>query len=432
MPFDCTHPNIKTVTSSTTIQCITFNMETTSKPAIGAPAQLAENNLANEDVTNVTTAQPSRAAAPSTDFIGAEQSNHGGEGPEQQERPFEDEVTTVNAVVPTVQEASDEPPEPPPEEKDNAKALGMANFVMMDVDSIILNPLSDKVYGTDVSASLLASIGEIGVKDPVQVEPKTKMVVVGGSRVRASRMLGIKQIPGFYLDAGLSENQLANLVMESNIARVKTPEMQVREFEQYLLLEKPLAALRKASKTINNEGDQKVACGKSRDKAAAKVGPSASSLEDGLKVLKAMKDLKDSNLEAEAEELRQALNARGFSPALNLAISKGWYDTGKPIKKKPILGDPKIRRETVEDADRVDKVAAKVETPQAEVPPIVDFTKDSDKSTTLAEEGLNAAEGLLKDLQELELSQEENDRIIKALQGVNDAAVLVGITIGSV
>ena len=211
--------------------------------------------------------------------------------------------------------------------------LPRGEVVLVNTADLKANPLSESVYGSEIPPALSASIQEEGIKSPIIVSKSGGVILSGHTRIEVAKRLGIAQVPVVHLDRDTTEDEQKNLVLTYNTGRDKTPEIKVREFQEYLRIEKPLAADRKANAARDKLDVPKLEQGKSRDRAAARVGVSASSLEDGIKVLETVKQLKESRREEAAEELRNALNGKGYNSALKLAVDRKWYVP--PAKKNP-------------------------------------------------------------------------------------------------
>lgn len=248
--------------------------------------------------------------------------------------------------------------------------LPWGEVVLVNTADLKANPLSELVYGSEISPALSISIEEEGIKDPIIVSKNGGVILSGHTRVEVAKRLGIMKVPVVYLDRDTTEDEQEKFVFIYNTVRDKTPEIKVREFEHYLRNEKAVAADRKANAARGKQDVPNLEQGKSRDRAAAKVGVSASSLEDGIKVLETVKKLKESGSEGDAEELRNALNGKGYNSALKLAVDKKWYVP--PAKKAP-RNAPGKPKDAVAGADVVkgDVVPGELEKVGEGVPKVV-------------------------------------------------------------
>ena len=196
---------------------------------------------------------------------------------------------------------------------------------LVDVAELELNPLSEALYGADVPEALKASIEEEGIASPIIVSRSSGRVLSGNTRLKIAKQVGVETVPVVYIEGVLTEEEETNFVLTYNVEREKTNEMRVHEFMEYRRIEKGMAVRRRARKPADGEKVPQVERGKARDKAAAKVGVSASALESGVKVIETMESLKAKGDPEAAKVLREKLNGEGFTPALKCAIGKRWY-----------------------------------------------------------------------------------------------------------
>jgi hypothetical protein len=182
--------------------------------------------------------------------------------------------------------------------------------VMVETGELKLNPESTKIYGDQIVQSLLKSIEDEGIQTPLKVDRHTKIVLAGNARLRVAMDLGITKSPVIYTNDSDSPLEL----VATNVAREKTVEAKIREFEIYVPQEKEKTKMRRRSKVPKLEPS------KSRDRAAKKVGLSASSLEMGMKVLKVITALEDEKDIEQAETLRETLNNDGINAAHKISI----------------------------------------------------------------------------------------------------------------
>ena len=185
--------------------------------------------------------------------------------------------------------------------------------VMVKAGELKLNSESSRLYGADIPPALQASIEDEGIQTPLMVDRRTGEVIAGNTRLMIAAKLGVDEVPVIYVDG--DDNPLA--LVATNVAREKTVEMKVREFATYEAQEKLEAKLRRKSKAPT------LGLKKSRDRAAAKVGLSASSLEMGREVVRALDGLEAKKDPDRANQLRAKLNEDGIKTAHELAISLG-------------------------------------------------------------------------------------------------------------
>ena len=211
--------------------------------------------------------------------------------------------------------------------------LAGQTVVMVKPDDLKPNTESTKVYGDEVCPALEASIADEGIQNPLVVDRSSKTVIDGNSRLRVAIKLTAEKIPlipVIFVDGG--NDPLA--MVASNVAREKSLEVKVREFAVYVEQEKKEAKLRRKMKL----SVPPVEPSKSRDRAAAKVGLSATHLEEGREIVNCIDNLLVEGDER-ADRLREALNKRSVKRAQELAVEYGLINakteaTTVPKKKK--------------------------------------------------------------------------------------------------
>ena len=210
--------------------------------------------------------------------------------------------------------------------------------VLVAVGTIKINPASDKIYGTEIPEALVSSIEEEGIQSPLIVCKNSRRIVSGNTRLRIAEKLGIAEVPVIFLSGEISELEECNLILHHNVAREKSRETLVREYLEFQRLEIELGKQRRKFRGKDKELGTvpNLEPKKSRNKAAERVGQSATSLDTGAKVLAVIKSLSRDGRHNEANRLREVLNEKGFSPALNLARAKKWT--------QDISAEPKKRR----------------------------------------------------------------------------------------
>jgi hypothetical protein len=81
----------------------------------------------------------------------------------------------------------------------------------VETEKLQLNPLSDNIYGSDVPATLLASIKENDIRSPLIVSKSTMKVLSGNTRLRVAQQLSKEKIPVLFVEANLTEEDEQNL-----------------------------------------------------------------------------------------------------------------------------------------------------------------------------------------------------------------------------
>jgi hypothetical protein len=223
--------------------------------------------------------------------------------------------------------------------------LAGQTVVMVKPDDLTPNTESTKVYGDEVCPALEASIADEGIQNPLVVDRSSKTVIDGNSRLRVAIKLAkdaerenkpIQLIPVIFVDGG--NDPLA--MVASNVAREKSLEVKVREFVVYVDQEKKEAKLRRKMKL----SVPPVEPSKSRDRAAAKVGLSATHLEEGREIVNCIDNLLVEGDER-ADRLREALNKRSVKRAQELAVEYGLITAkteATTIPKKKKVNEPEL------------------------------------------------------------------------------------------
>ena len=222
--------------------------------------------------------------------------------------------------------------------------LADARIVMVPPADLNPDPQSQKRYGVGASEGLRASIEDNNILTPLIVDRRTMTLIDGHSRHSVAGELGIELVPVIFVNGANSEAPIAR-----NTYRDKTSEMRVREFIELVAIEKEKAKLRKRLKKEEREKVPKLGPSKSRDRAAAKSGLSATSLETGSDVVKAIDDFKAKGDMARANRLRDTLNKDGIKPAHDLAVEIGAI---KIEKKKEVVVAAKGKPEAKKAAAR--------------------------------------------------------------------------------
>ena len=97
------------------------------------------------------------------------------------------------------------------------------------------HPLSSQIYGVTHDSRLLESVKETGILSPLLVTANG-MVVSGGERLWAARESGLAEVP-VRLVPTLDETDIKLQVLAANIARDKTNEQRIREYQFYQEIE---------------------------------------------------------------------------------------------------------------------------------------------------------------------------------------------------
>lgn len=328
------------------------------------------------------------------------------------------------------------------EAADNLPITGVVELV--ETHCLHPNPLSDSIYGSAVPESLVQSIMDNGISQPLVVCKPTLKLISGNTRLRIAKQLGVRQVPVLFLDVEFTREEEENLIVAHNSARVKTNEMLVREYMSFLRIEKKLAEQRVANGRGRSERVQNFTPSKSREIAAKKVGVSYTSLEAGVKVVEAIDRLIDQGRLDDAKRLRGVLEKNGYSPAKNLAAKQRWLvederDTEgssksaanpKPARSavlKP-LPVPDSSKHQVQEAPETKQQDPLVPAERAEESDVIEKTMDTQALEAFFK-GLDEVEVFLKGGQVEFLSEEVKEKIGAKLAALHGAAICGGITI---
>ena len=196
------------------------------------------------------------------------------------------------------------------------------------LDDLKPHPLSTAIYGDEAAPSLVASVREEGILTPLIVNSANGRIVSGNTRYKACKVAERHTVPVMYVT--LTEEDEKLRVVTSNVARTKTNTQRTLEFNALFEVYKAKARLGE-----KDESDTTAGLKKSQDKAAAIVGPGASSLKKGAAVLAAVGTLEAKGDKEEAEKLRTLLNrTRGFDSAYKEAVKMGVIAPPKKRSKK--------------------------------------------------------------------------------------------------
>jgi len=207
-------------------------------------------------------------------------------------------------------------------------------IIHFNVDDLRNHPLSDSIYGTDVSDELLESVGTLGILQPILVAKESLAIISGNSRVKAARNLGHTVIRGTYFQS-TNDLEIQQAVLESNSQRIKTNEQRIREYNARKTIESELALLRKAQEGLGEKETKAVAKeakAKARAKAAKKSGVNTATAQKATKVIEEADRLKEEGKTEESSELLTVLN-KSINAAHKLVTQK--EPGAEPAAPKP-------------------------------------------------------------------------------------------------
>ena len=153
--------------------------------------------------------------------------------------------------------------------------LGHSGVIDILIENIVTNPLQPRKDGLDEKSleELIASIKQKGVITPITVQQdKDNFILIAGERrLRASRLAGLKRIPGYVITIS-DESEMMEIALIENIQRENLNP--IDEAEGYAILH---------SKFNRTQGDIANAVGKKRV-----------TISNALRLLKLPSDIKNS------------------------------------------------------------------------------------------------------------------------------------------
>ena len=315
---------------------------------------------------------------------------------------------------------------------------------LVEINRLQSNPLSDSIYGSEVPESLVQSIMDNGVSQPLVVCKPNLKLISGNTRLRIAKQLGLSQVPVLFLDVEFTREEEENMILAHNSVRVKTNEMLVREYMSYLKIEKKLAEQRVADGRGRPARVQTFTPSKSREIAAKKVGVSYTSLEAGVKVVEAIDRLLEQGKPDDAARLRTVLEENGYSPAKNFAAKQKWLpeDEQDAERNSKAAANPKTAPSAVlkplpvpdssihqiQEAPKTEQQDPFVPAEKAEDSGVIEKTMDTQALQAFFK-SIDDVEAFLKDGQVEFLSEEVKEKIGAKLAALNLAAICGGITL---
>jgi ParB family chromosome partitioning protein len=158
-----------------------------------------------------------------------------------------------------------------PEKED----LGRPGVTEIRIENIVANPLQPRKDGLDEKSleELIASIKQKGVITPITVKQDEDnfILIAGERRLRASKLAGLKQIPGYVVTIS-DESEMVEIALIENIQRENLNP--IDEAEGYAILQ---------SKFNRSQSD-----------IASAVGKKRVTISNALRLLKLPSDIKNS------------------------------------------------------------------------------------------------------------------------------------------
>ena len=153
--------------------------------------------------------------------------------------------------------------------------LGRPGVTEMPIENIITNPLQPRKDGLDEKSleELIASIKQKGVITPITVQQDEDnfILIAGERRLRASKLAGLKQIPGYVVTIS-DESEMMEIALIENIQRENLNP--IDEAEGYAILQ---------SKFNHSQSD-----------IASAVGKKRVTISNALRLLKLPSDIKNN------------------------------------------------------------------------------------------------------------------------------------------
>lgn len=308
----------------------------------------------------------------------------------------------------------------------------------IEPDKLKTHPESERIYGTDISDELRASIATNGIRTPLIVAKGSMIVLSGNTRLKVALQDRTAKVPVVFVEGDSTEEAELGLVLTHNVARDKTREMRAREYRAYLGIAKELAKQRASAPRGVAAEVQKFAPRKSREIAADKVGASHTSLDTGVKVVEAIDRLMDQGEKENAERLRKVLEEHGFSSAKNLAANQKWLledaTTQANPKKRSQRGpkpqqvdDSAVRDEALTEAfpEGPLKSAAAPMTDEGPLQPVSGETSTVD----LVLQQITEVESFLLNAKASRFNEEARAKIGRRIGSINAAALAAGFSI---
>ncbi|MCP9773964.1 ParB N-terminal domain-containing protein [Synechococcus sp. Tobar12-5m-g] len=333
----------------------------------------------------------------------------------------------------TAETSSDKPAENPSprkaDEKPQNRGTGSKSVKDVATDKLKPHPLSKKIYTSEISGALITSIQDQGIIVPLIVDPNSFEVISGNSRLAAAKQLGMAKVPVIYFESS-DELEIRTAILETNAQREKNREQKIREYLEWLDIEKEAAKRRMATRSqkdaVYNSTQGKP--GKSRNNAAAKIGMSGLHAERGGQVVTAIDALTAKGKSAEATELANKLN-RSINAAYNLAVKSGVI-----VKAKRTTSKSKAQTATPPSAAKKTAAAASETRLQLSEPAVVaeaeHETQEDDFAVDTHDEALEALSSVRKFVEGLKAGKTTEywrPRYVDSMNALTECLVTAGL-----
>jgi ParB-like chromosome segregation protein Spo0J len=211
----------------------------------------------------------------------------------------------------------------------------------IDLEDLENNLFSLKFYGAEIDDELLESLDKRGLLQPLvgwRHKPGKVEIISGTRRTLGLRKLGRKSAPVYVYTRPLTESEVKQLIIESNLYRVKSNELVTREYEQLRLLKAEAAQARMRSGKAALDGEK----GDAATLTARQLGMSRRTAELRSAVLSEIDAAEAAGNTQRASELRDILNNKSAAAAHRAAFPQGNGSNGAAEQKpKRSLGKDK-------------------------------------------------------------------------------------------
>ena len=200
------------------------------------------------------------------------------------------------------------------------------------ISEITIPGIFDQTHRDILDESIVASIKEVGLLNPIAVTPPPMVLISGRTRLRVHEYLGLTHIDTIFID--VPRDRLEEYILDFDVRRDVSNEEDIRRFAGYLAIEKVKAAPRQQAGTalVGNSPEG----GSARDLAGKRVGADGRHMELALNLLLEIdRRLADPALADAARMVRKSLE-KSILGGLKKAHSYGWPTTGwKPKCRVP-------------------------------------------------------------------------------------------------
>jgi hypothetical protein len=199
------------------------------------------------------------------------------------------------------------------------------------------------------------------VLQPVLIDKKNR-IISGHRRVAAARQARQDEIPVTVFPSA-DEGDIAMMLIESNLQRVKTKEQAAREAACLFKIEQEKAKVRRSQANAKKDVPLKSSgvTGDARDLVGRKLGICGQKVDHSVAVVGAIDSLRNQGKKSEAENLRLDLNNHSVSHAYDFAMENGWVkgsafeNQARLLKKVPAeqLGNVMARAKALAGTDKI-------------------------------------------------------------------------------